>query len=81
MFPPVVYSPIRFDGQLLIHCEEQKMATRKAAKESKMTIATQLFKKYHGKKTRAEIVNLFVEKADLSKAGANTYFEKIKSRQ
>ena len=56
------------------------MATKKAQTKSKMEIATQLFKKYHGKKSRAEIVNLFVEKADLSKAGANTYYEKIKNR-
>lgn len=56
------------------------MATKKAKTKSKMDIATQLFKKYHGKKSRAEIVNIFVEKADLSKAGANSYYEKIKNR-
>ena len=56
------------------------MATKKAKSKSKMDIATQLFKRYYGKKSRAEIVNIFVEKADLSKAGANTYFEKIKNR-
>lgn len=48
--------------------------------KSKMQIATELFNKHYEKKTRAEIVNLFVEKADLSKAGANTYYEKIKHR-
>jgi hypothetical protein len=56
------------------------MATKKAQTKSKMDIATQLFKKYYGKKSRAEIVNIFVEKADLSKAGANSYYEKIKNR-
>lgn len=56
------------------------MATKKAQVKSKMEIATQLFKKYQGKKSRAEIVNIFVEKADLSKAGANSYYEKIKNR-
>lgn len=58
------------------------MATRKKKmkSKSKMQIATELFNKHYEKKTRAEIVNLFVEKADLSKAGANTYYEKIKHR-
>jgi hypothetical protein len=56
------------------------MATKKANTKSKMEIATQLFKKYYDKKSRAEIVNIFVEKADLSKAGANSYYEKIKNR-
>ena len=56
------------------------MATKKTKQKSKMDVATQLFKKYYGKKTRSEIVNIFVEKADLSKAGANTYYEKIKNR-
>ena len=39
------------------------MATKKAKMKSKMDIATQLFKKYYGKKSRAEIVNIFVEKS------------------
>ena len=56
------------------------MATKKAKSKSKMDIATQLFKRYYGKKSRAESVNIFVEKADLSKAGANSYYEKIKNR-
>ena len=58
------------------------MATRKkkTQSKSKMKIATELFNKHYKKKTRAEIVNLFVEKAGLSKAGANSYYEKIKNR-
>ena len=56
------------------------MATKKSGQKSKMDVATQLFKKYQGKKTRAEIVNILVEKADLSKAGANSYYEKIENR-
>jgi hypothetical protein len=56
------------------------MATKKVKHKSKMDVATQLFKKHYGKKSRAEIVNLFVEKAELSKAGANSYYEKIKNR-
>jgi hypothetical protein len=57
------------------------MATsKKAQPKSKMETATALYKRYIGKKTRAEIVNLFVEKTDLSKAGANTC-EKIKNKQ
>ena len=49
------------------------MATKKAKRNSKMDVATQLFKRYYGKKTRAEIVNILVEKADLTKAGANSW--------
>lgn len=56
------------------------MATSKVQSKSKMEITTQLFKKYYGKKSRAEIVNIFVDKANLTKAGANTYYEKIKNR-
>lgn len=48
--------------------------------KTKMEIATDLFIKNKGKKTRAEIVSLFVEKANLTKAGANSYYEKIKAR-
>ena len=57
------------------------MTTKKAKTQTKMQIATKLYNQYKDKKPRAEIVNLFVEKADLSKAGANSYYEKIKNKQ
>lgn len=56
------------------------MASKTAKPKTKMAIATDLFKKYDDKKPRAEIIKIFVEKAGLTKAGANTYYEKIKKR-
>ena len=44
------------------------MARRKQANpQTKMETAAELFRKYHKKKERREIVEMFVEHADMSK--------------
>ena len=57
------------------------MARRKQPKpQTKMEIAANLFRRYYKKKERLEIVEMFVEQADVSKNYANTAFENLKKR-
>lgn len=48
------------------------------AGKSKKDICEELFGLNYGKKSRKEIINLFIDTAGLSKAGANTYFYNCK---
>jgi hypothetical protein len=46
---------------------------------SKMALALQVFKDNKGKE-RKDILKLFIDKVKLSKAGANTYYQLLKSK-
>lgn len=54
-----------------------RQAKAKAGK-SKKVICEELFGLNYGKKSRKEIIDLFINTAGLSKAGANTYFYNCK---
>jgi len=53
------------------------MTTKKAKTQTKMAIAKAIYEKNKDKKTRAEMVHMFVEKAGLTKAGANSYISRF----
>lgn len=65
----------------------KKATTKKAAAkpaaapkpESKMSKARKIFEKYYGKKTRAEVIKLFISDAGCTANGAATYYQKMKS--
>jgi hypothetical protein len=56
--------------------------TEVIAERSKMDIATEIYKRMKKTKgvTRKEILELFMSEANLSKAGASTYFQLIKAK-
>lgn len=65
----------------------KKATTKKAAAkpaaapkpESKMSKARKIFEKHYGKKTRAEVIKLFINEVGCTANGAATYYQKMKS--
>ncbi len=56
-----------------------KVAPKKKS-ASKTTKAQKVFDKHFGKKTRKEIIALFVSEVNMTPAGASTYYQKFKSK-
>ena len=52
---------------------------RKSRRLSKVQKAHNIFDRFYGRKSRAEIIDKFVAQCDLSPAGAATYYQRFKS--